>query len=47
LRIHFISKTLEKYERIIVPVVYIALGIYIMLESGTIQKLLQLLGVVI
>jgi len=46
-RIHFISKTLEKYERIIVPVVYIALGIYIMLESGTIQKLLQLLGVVI
>jgi len=39
-----IAKTLEKYERIIVPVVYIGLGIYIMAESGTIAKLMQVIG---
>jgi cadmium resistance transport/sequestration family protein len=42
--IPFISKTLEKYERIIVPIVYIALGIFIMLESGTIARILELIG---
>lgn len=42
--IHLISNTLEKYERIIVPIVYIALGIYIMVESGTISKIFQFLG---
>ncbi|MFZ3070075.1 MAG: CadD family cadmium resistance transporter [Anaerolineaceae bacterium] len=42
--IPLISKTLEKYEKVIVPIVYIALGIYIMLESGTISTLLQLIG---
>lgn len=42
--IPFISKTLEKYERMIVPIVYIALGIFIMLESGTIARILELVG---
>ncbi|MFZ2781581.1 MAG: CadD family cadmium resistance transporter [Rectinemataceae bacterium] len=42
--IRLISNTLEKYEKIIVPIVYIALGIYIMIESGTFGKLLQLIG---
>lgn len=41
--IRLISNTLEKYEKIIVPIVYIALGIYIMIESGTFGKLLQLI----
>ncbi|MHC1772178.1 MAG: CadD family cadmium resistance transporter [Flexilinea sp.] len=40
--IRLISETLEKYERIIVPIVYIALGIYIMAESGTFAKLISL-----
>ncbi len=40
--IRLISETLEKYERIIVPIVYIALGIYIMAESGTITMLISL-----
>lgn len=40
--IRLISETLEKYERIIVPIVYIALGIYIMAESGTFTKLISL-----
>jgi cadmium resistance transport/sequestration family protein len=42
--IPLISLTLEKYERIIVPVVYIALGIFIMLESGTFAKIFELIG---
>jgi len=42
--VHLISETLEKYERIIVPVVYICLGIYIMAESGTITKIILLIG---
>ena len=32
-----IGGTIEKYEHIIVPVVFIALGIYIMAENGTIS----------
>lgn len=40
--IRLISETLEKYERIIVPIVYIALGIYIMAEGGTFTKLISL-----
>lgn len=40
--IRLISETLEKYEKIIVPTVYIALGIYIMAESGTFTKLISL-----
>ena len=37
--ISFVADTLEKYERIIVPIVFIGLGIFIMLENGTIQTL--------
>jgi len=41
--IPFIHSTLEKYEKLIVPIVYIALGVFIMIESGTIAKILQLI----
>lgn len=41
-KISFVSETLEKYERIIVPIVFIGLGIFIMLENGTIQTLFGL-----
>ncbi|MER2110922.1 MAG: CadD family cadmium resistance transporter [Desemzia incerta] len=37
--IPLVSETIEKYERIIVPVVFIPLGIYIMFENGTIQTI--------
>lgn len=36
-----IGETIEKYERVIVPVVFIALGIYIMAENGTISHFFQ------
>jgi len=39
-KISFVSETLENYERIIVPIMFIALGIFIMIENGTIQTLL-------
>src|SRR5699024_2244231 len=32
---NFVSEKIEKYERWIVPIVFIGLGIYIMLENGT------------
>lgn len=35
--IPLISETIEKYTRIIVPLVFIPLGLYIMYESGTIE----------
>lgn len=41
-KISFVADTLEKYERIIVPIVFIRLGIFIMLENGTIQTLFGL-----
>lgn len=41
-KISLVAETLEKYERIIVPIVFIGLGILIMLENGTIQMLLGL-----
>ncbi|SFC02888.1 cadmium resistance transporter (or sequestration) family protein [Alkalibacterium subtropicum] len=41
-KISFVSETLEKYERIIVPIVFIGLGIFILVENGTIQTLLGL-----
>jgi cadmium resistance transport/sequestration family protein len=41
-KISFVAETLEKYERMIVPIVFIGLGIFIMLENGTIQTLLGL-----
>ncbi|XUA37715.1 CadD family cadmium resistance transporter (plasmid) [Enterococcus faecium] len=46
-KISFVSETLEKYERIIVPIVFIGLGIFIMIENGTIRfccKVLNLLS---
>lgn len=39
--IPLISETIEKYERIIVPLVFISLGLYIMYESGTIETFLN------
>ena len=41
-KISFVAETLEKYERIIVPIVFIGLGIFIMLENGTIQTIFGL-----
>ncbi len=41
-KLSFVSETLEKYERIIVPIVFIGLGIFIMIENGTIQTILGL-----
>ena len=38
-RLSFLEETLEKYERIIVPVVFIGLGIYILWENQTFQAL--------
>ena len=38
--IPLISETIEKYERIIVPLVFIPLGLYIMYESVTIETFL-------
>ena len=35
--IPLIFETIEKYERIIVPLVFILLGLYIMYENGTIE----------
>lgn len=40
-KISFVSTTLEKYERIIVPIVFIGLGIFIMIENDTLQTLLN------
>jgi len=40
-KISFVSTTLEKYERIIVPIVFIGLGIFIMVENDTLQTLLN------
>ena len=39
--IPLISETIEKYTRIIVPLVFILLGLYIMYESGTIETFLN------
>lgn len=39
--IPLISETIEKYRRIIVPLVFIPLGLYIMYESGTIETFLN------
>ena len=41
-RLSFLEETLEKYERIIVPVVFIGLGIYILWENQTFQALWNL-----
>lgn len=39
--IPLISETIEKYKQIIVPLVFIPLGLYIMYESGTIETFLN------
>lgn len=39
--IPLISETIEKYKRIIVPLVFIPLGLYIIYESGTIETFLN------
>ena len=39
--IPLISETIEKYQRIIVPLVFIPLGLYIMYESGAIETFLN------
>lgn len=42
--IPLISETIEKYERIIVPLVFIPLGLYIMYENGTIDTFLNFIS---
>lgn len=39
-RLKKVGETIEKYQRVLVPVVFIALGIYIMAENGTISHFL-------
>src|SRR5699024_12120363 len=37
--LNFVSDKIEKYERWIVPIVFIGLGIYILFENGTFNAL--------
>lgn len=39
-KVSFVSETLEKYERTILPVVFIGLGLFILIDNGTIQMIL-------
>lgn len=39
-----VSETLERYERVVLPVVFIGLGIFILAEAGTIRHVLGLLS---
>ncbi len=41
-RIPFIAKVLKTYSRIIIPVVFFSLGLFILVENGTVQKLWSL-----
>ncbi|NRG68995.1 cadmium resistance protein [Streptococcus suis] len=41
--LHSISEFIEKYEKMILPTIFIILGIYILFEFGTMTYLLQLL----
>ncbi|HFI0039295.1 TPA: cadmium resistance transporter [Streptococcus suis] len=41
--LHSISEFIEKYEKMILPSIFIILGIYILFEFGTMTYLLQLL----
>lgn len=43
--IPFVSETIEKYEQIIVPVVFISLGVYILLENNTLGTIWNLLTI--
>jgi len=40
-RFHLIREKLEKYERILVPIVFIAIGLFVLWENGTILKLMS------
>ncbi|WP_078598714.1 CadD family cadmium resistance transporter [Evansella clarkii] len=40
--VNYISEKIEKYERWLVPIVFIGLGVYIMFENGTFNDLLAL-----
>lgn len=42
-RFRYVSETLEKYGRWVIPIVFIGLGIYIMLENDTFSNLLSLI----
>ncbi|MFS0864773.1 MULTISPECIES: CadD family cadmium resistance transporter [Bacillaceae] len=41
-RFRYISETLEKYGRWLIPIVFVGLGIYIMMETGTLGAILDL-----
>ncbi|MFZ2373114.1 MAG: cadmium resistance transporter, partial [Trichococcus flocculiformis] len=41
-KISLVAETIEKYKQPVVALVFIGLGIYIMVENGTIQTLLGL-----
>lgn len=41
--VNYISEKIEKYERWVVPIVFIGLGLYILYENGTINTLFSLL----
>lgn len=42
-KIPFVSETIEKYEQIIVPIVFVLLGLYIMVENNTISTVWNVL----
>ena len=37
-RVRYVSETLEKYGRWVIPIVFIGLGFYIMAENGSVAK---------
>lgn len=41
-RFRYVSETLEKYGRWIIPIVFVGLGIYIMMETGTLVAIWDL-----
>lgn len=41
-RLKYVRETVEKYERVIVPVVLVSLGIFILSENGTFEHILGL-----
>jgi len=43
-RFRYVSETLEKYGRWIIPIVFIGLGIYIMVENETFRAILSLVN---
>ncbi|WP_124058941.1 CadD family cadmium resistance transporter [Vaginisenegalia massiliensis] len=42
-RLNFIEETVERYERVLVPLIFILLGIYIMYENGTLAYTVKLI----